>query len=84
MRDYLLLMYIVTSKPKRMSLYSGVSHFIVIAPQKWLMVKRLKFLGLFPAQDYAVCVPRFAKMSKKLKIHFIFNSLYAPYMSHGP
>lgn len=23
-------MYIVTSKPKRMSLYSGVSHFIVV------------------------------------------------------
>ena len=27
---YLLLIYIVTSKPKRMSLYSGVSHFIVV------------------------------------------------------
>jgi hypothetical protein len=26
-----LLMYIVTSKPKRMSLYSGVSHFMVIS-----------------------------------------------------
>lgn len=26
---YLLLMYIVTSKPKRMSLYSGVSHFMM-------------------------------------------------------
>ena len=26
--DYLWLMYIVTSKPKRTSLYSGVCHFI--------------------------------------------------------
>lgn len=28
-KGYLLLMYIVTSKPKRMSLYSGVSHFMM-------------------------------------------------------
>ena len=26
---YLLLMYMVTSKPKRISLYSGVVHFMV-------------------------------------------------------
>ena len=49
------------------------------SPKVWLMVKGLNFLGLFPAQDYAVCVPRSAKMPKKLKIHFIFNSLYTPW-----
>ena len=30
--NYLLLMYIVTSKPKRMSLYSGVCQFILLPP----------------------------------------------------
>ena len=30
--NYLLLMYIVTSKPKRMSLYSGVCQFIILSP----------------------------------------------------
>jgi len=39
---YLLLIYIVTSKPKRMSLYSGVSHFIVISSQVHLK-KRSKY-----------------------------------------
>ena len=29
-KSYLLLMYMVTSKPKRMSLYVGVCHFIVV------------------------------------------------------
>ena len=28
--SYLLLMYMVTSKPKRMSLYSGVCHFMSV------------------------------------------------------
>ena len=30
-KSYLLLIYMVTSKPKRISLYSGVSHFIVLS-----------------------------------------------------
>ncbi len=41
-KNYLLLMYIVTSKPKRMSLYSGVSHFIIFL----LIDVNLKFIKL--------------------------------------
>ena len=39
--NYLLLMYIVTSKPKRMSLYSGVCQFILLSPWLILRVKTL-------------------------------------------
>ncbi len=46
--DHLLLIYIVTSKPKRMSLYTGVDHFIEI------LLDAISFLSYFESDNRAI------------------------------
>ena len=62
---YLLLIYIVTSKPKRMSLYSGVSHFIVVLLKLEYCQKLVKLnTGLLCAISLSCSVPYTGRANK--------------------